>query len=76
MYQVEFILFVYYKYCVLKNQTGYTFLFDCPDAWNSQITVTIVVHLPGCRKITIGDFTNTEGQNYIKIPKIFVLGHQ
>ena len=60
-----------FKYCLLKNQSGYTFLFDCPDECDNQITVTITAHLPGGRTPVLGEFTNMEGQNFITIPKIF-----
>ncbi|MBR4202291.1 MAG: hypothetical protein IKQ93_01800, partial [Candidatus Methanomethylophilaceae archaeon] len=59
-----------FKYSILKNTGGYTFVFDCPDGDSSDISVKIQVRLPE-RWSTIGVFRNHDSQNFIVIPKIF-----
>ncbi len=60
-----------FKYSILKNSGGYTFLFHCPDRSDSRVTVTISVSLPGQVSSVIGEFMNNENENFIVIPKIF-----
>ena len=60
-----------FKYSIMKNSGGYTFLFHCPDCLDNHITVTISVSLPGQVSSVLGEFTNKGDENYIVIPKIF-----
>jgi len=60
----------FFKFCLLRNATGLTFLFDNLGFDNNTVEVTISARIPKT-SIPIGVFINEPGQNYIIIPKIF-----